>query len=94
MLNLDKTIVIALDPEHLRNILSKDKATLDSIALASSTTVKNLRVIFDQTMFFNYHIKHVSDTYVILLTLGTSQKDEKNLSLHLLLPGKNIAILH
>ncbi|WP_213056246.1 hypothetical protein, partial [Escherichia coli] len=35
---------------------------LDGITLASSTTVKNLGVIFDQDMFFNSHIKQISRT--------------------------------
>ncbi|XP_037607481.1 uncharacterized protein LOC119477468 [Sebastes umbrosus] len=62
MLNSDKTEVIVLGPERLRNKLSNDIVTLDGIALASSTTVRNLGVIFDQDMPFNSHIKQTSRT--------------------------------
>ena len=37
-------------------------ATLDGITLASSTTVRNLGVIFDQDLSFNSHIKQTSRT--------------------------------
>ncbi|XP_074496841.1 uncharacterized protein LOC141770891 [Sebastes fasciatus] len=62
MLNSDKTEVIVLGPEHLRNKLSNDIVTLDGIALASSTTVRNLGVVFHQDMSFNSHIKQTSRT--------------------------------
>ncbi len=62
MLNSDKTEVIVLGPKHLRDALSKDIVSLDGIALASSTTVRNLGVIFDQDMSFNSHIKQISRT--------------------------------
>ena len=62
LLNSDKTEVIVLGPQHLRNTLSNDMATLDGITLASSTTVRNLGVIFDQDMSFSYHIKQISRT--------------------------------
>uniref|UniRef100_A0A8C3GA23 Reverse transcriptase domain-containing protein n=1 Tax=Cyclopterus lumpus TaxID=8103 RepID=A0A8C3GA23_CYCLU len=42
MLNSDKTEVILLGPEHLRDQLSGDVVSVDGIALASNTTVKNL----------------------------------------------------
>ena len=47
MLNSDKTEVIVLGPKHLRNSLSTDIVTLDGIAVACRTTVRNLGVIFD-----------------------------------------------
>ena len=53
MLNSDKTEV------HLRNSLSRDLVTLDGITLASSSTVKNLGVVFDQDLSFNVHIKQI-----------------------------------
>ena len=62
LLNSDKTEVIVLGPKHLRNTLSNDIATLDGITLASSTTVRNLGVIFDQDLSFNSHIKQISRT--------------------------------
>ena len=42
--------------------ISNDITTLDDITLASSTTVRNLGVIFDQDLSFNYHIKQTSMT--------------------------------
>ena len=60
MLNTDKTEVIVLGPEHLRNKLTNDVATLNGIALASSSSVKNLGVVFDQDMSFISHIKQTS----------------------------------
>ena len=62
LLNSDKTEVIVFGPKHLRDTLSNDIATLDGITLASSTTVRNLGVIFDQEMTFNSHIKQISKT--------------------------------
>uniref|UniRef100_A0A8D0CS33 Reverse transcriptase domain-containing protein n=3 Tax=Sander lucioperca TaxID=283035 RepID=A0A8D0CS33_SANLU len=62
MLNSNKTEVIVLGPKHHRTSLSKYIATLDGIALASSTTVRNLGVIFDQDLSFNAHLKQTSRT--------------------------------
>uniref|UniRef100_A0A3Q3MWN2 Reverse transcriptase domain-containing protein n=1 Tax=Mastacembelus armatus TaxID=205130 RepID=A0A3Q3MWN2_9TELE len=62
LLNSEKTEVIIFGLKNLRNNFSKIIATLDGIALASSTTVKNLGVIFDQDMYFNSHIKQISRT--------------------------------
>uniref|UniRef100_A0A668VFS2 Cyclic nucleotide-binding domain-containing protein n=1 Tax=Oreochromis aureus TaxID=47969 RepID=A0A668VFS2_OREAU len=59
LLNSDKTEVIVLGPENLRNMVSKQILTLDGITLASSNTVRNLGVIFDQDMSFNAHIKQI-----------------------------------
>ena len=61
-LNSDKTEVIVFGPKHLRNSLSNQIVTLDGIALASSSTVKNLGVTFDQDMSFNLHIKQICRT--------------------------------
>ena len=46
----------------LRDTLSDEITTLDGINLASSSTVRNLGVIFDQDMSFNSHIKQISKT--------------------------------
>ncbi|XP_070840477.1 uncharacterized protein, partial [Chaetodon trifascialis] len=62
MLNSDKTEVIVVGPKYLRKSLSDDIAAMDGIALASSTTVKNLGVIFDQDMCFHSHVKQISRT--------------------------------
>ncbi|XP_029297016.1 uncharacterized protein LOC115014371, partial [Cottoperca gobio] len=62
MLNTDKTEVIILGPKRLRNAFSNDIEGLDGINLASSTTVRNLGVIFDQDLSFNCHIKQISRT--------------------------------
>ncbi|KAI3367040.1 hypothetical protein L3Q82_009670 [Scortum barcoo] len=60
LLNSDKTEVILLGPKHLRNTFSPKIALLDGINWASSTTVRNLCVLFDQDMSFDTHIKHIS----------------------------------
>ncbi|XP_054865229.1 uncharacterized protein LOC129348587 [Amphiprion ocellaris] len=62
LLNSDQTEVILFGPKHLRKLLSKHIVTLDGITLASSTTVRNLGVIFDQDMSFNSHIKQICRT--------------------------------
>jgi len=62
MLNFDKTEVILIGPEHLRDQLSGDVVSVDGIALASNTTVKNLGVIFDRDLSFNSHVKQISRT--------------------------------
>ena len=58
-LNFDKTEVNALDPKHIRDSLS-NKVNLDGIA--SSSTVRNLGVIFDQELSFKLHVKQISTT--------------------------------
>ncbi len=60
MLNSDKTEVIVLGPKHLRSTLPNDIITVNDITLASSTTVRNLRVIFDQDLSFDSHSKQTS----------------------------------
>uniref|UniRef100_A0A8P4KSI9 Reverse transcriptase domain-containing protein n=1 Tax=Dicentrarchus labrax TaxID=13489 RepID=A0A8P4KSI9_DICLA len=62
MLNSEKNEILVLGPKNLRDSLSKDIVTLDGINLASSTTVRNLGVIFDQDLSFNSHIKQTSRT--------------------------------
>ena len=57
MLNSDKTEVIVLGPKHIRDSLSSNIVNLDIITLASSTTVRNLGVIFDQDFSFNSYVK-------------------------------------
>ena len=42
--------------------MSSHVITLDGITLASSTTVRNCTVIFDQDLTFDSHIKQVSRT--------------------------------
>ena len=60
MLNSGKTEVIVLGPKHIRDSLSSNIVNLDGITLASSTTVRNLGVIFDQDLSFNSHVKQIS----------------------------------
>lgn len=62
LLNSDKTEVILFGPERFREKLSSYIVTLDGISLASSSTVRNLGVIFDQNLSFDAHIKLVSRT--------------------------------
>ncbi|XP_061586908.1 uncharacterized protein LOC133451780, partial [Cololabis saira] len=52
LLNSDKTEVIILGPEHLRK-------GLDGVAMASSATVRNLGVIFDQDLSFKPYVNQV-----------------------------------
>ena len=66
LFNSDKTEVIVFGPKHVRDSLSNHLVLLDGITLASSTTVKNLGVIFDQDMSFNSHIKQVTRTAFLL----------------------------
>ena len=49
-------------PKQHRNTLSNDITTVDGFTLASSSTVRNLGVIFDPDMSFNSHIKQLSRT--------------------------------
>ena len=56
MLNSDKTEIIVLNPKHFRDSLSNRIVDLDGIALASSTTGRNLGVMFDQELSFNSHV--------------------------------------
>ena len=51
-----------LVPEHIRDSLSSNIVNLDGITLASSTSIRNLDVIFDQELSFNSHIKQISTT--------------------------------
>ena len=62
LLNSDKTEVIILGTQHLRNKLSNNIIYSDGITLTSSTTVKNLGVIFDEDLSFKSHIKQISRT--------------------------------
>ncbi len=62
LLNSDKTEVIVLGPKHLRSTLPNDIVMLNDITLASSTTARNLGVIFDQDLSFDSHIKQTSRT--------------------------------
>ena len=62
LLNSDKTEVVLFGPERFRENLSSYIVTLDGIPLASSSTVRNLGVVFDQNLLFDAHIKQVSRT--------------------------------
>ena len=62
LLNSEKTEVIILGPKHLREKLYDHIVTLDDITMASSSTVRNLGVTFDQEMSFDSHIKLISRT--------------------------------
>lgn len=46
LLLTNQKFLLLLGPKHLRDTLCNDIATLDDITLASSTTVRNLGVIF------------------------------------------------
>ncbi|CAJ1086723.1 RNA-directed DNA polymerase from mobile element jockey [Xyrichtys novacula] len=62
MLNSDKTEVLVLGPKHLREAFSSNLATFDGISLASSPTVRNLGVLFDQELSFSSHIQQIFRT--------------------------------
>uniref|UniRef100_A0A672G2J3 Reverse transcriptase domain-containing protein n=1 Tax=Salarias fasciatus TaxID=181472 RepID=A0A672G2J3_SALFA len=55
-LNPGKTEVIILGPHKLRECLSKQIITLDNVSVSSSSTVRNLGVLFDQDISFKAHI--------------------------------------
>ena len=57
-----QTEVIIFGPEHFREKLTIYIITLNGFSLASSTTVRNLGVIFDLNLSFDAHIKQVSRT--------------------------------
>ena len=61
MLNSNK-IEVLLGPILMIDSLSNHIVNLDGMALASSTTVRNLGVIFDQEVAFNSHVKQLSRT--------------------------------
>ena len=62
LLNSDKTEVIIFGPEHFREKSSSYIVTLHGISLASSSTVRNLGVIFDQNLSFDADVKQVFRT--------------------------------
>uniref|UniRef100_A0A669FAZ4 Reverse transcriptase domain-containing protein n=1 Tax=Oreochromis niloticus TaxID=8128 RepID=A0A669FAZ4_ORENI len=64
LLNSDKTEVIVLGPENLRNMVSKQILTLDGITLASSNTVKTLESFLTRTC----PSAHILNKYVRLLS--------------------------
>uniref|UniRef100_A0A8C6SKQ3 Reverse transcriptase domain-containing protein n=1 Tax=Neogobius melanostomus TaxID=47308 RepID=A0A8C6SKQ3_9GOBI len=56
LLNPDKTEVIILGPQKLRESLSQQIISLDNVSVSTSSTVKNLGVLFDQDLSFKTHI--------------------------------------
>lgn len=62
LLNPHKTEVIISGPQRLRDPLSEQTLTLDSISISSTPIVKNLGVLFDQDLSFNSHIKQTCKT--------------------------------
>ncbi|XP_034541124.1 uncharacterized protein LOC117814108, partial [Notolabrus celidotus] len=60
LLNSGKTEVIVIGPKHLRETFSNNISTLDGISLASSTSARNLGVLFDQDLSFNSQIQQIS----------------------------------
>ena len=68
LLNSDKTEVIIFGPERFREKLSSYIVTLDGFSLASSSTVRNLGVIFYQNRSFDAHIKLVSRIPVLRIS--------------------------
>lgn len=64
-LNNDKTENIIFGPKSHINVPANQIAILDSITLASSNTVKNLGVIFDEDMSSNADIKQICSTALL-----------------------------
>lgn len=62
LLNPDKTEVILLGPQSLRDTLSEQIITLDNVSVSTCSTVKNLGVLFDQDLSFKAHIKQACRT--------------------------------
>ncbi len=62
LLNPDKTEVIILGPQRLRDSVSEQIITLDNVRVSSSSTVKSLGVTFDQDPSFKAHINQVCKT--------------------------------
>jgi hypothetical protein len=62
LLNPDKTEVIILGPQKLRESLSEQIISLDNMILSTSSTVKNLGVLFDQDLSFKAHINQACKT--------------------------------
>ncbi len=64
LLNPDKTEVIVLGPKHLRDSLSNQIISLDNVCVASSSTVRNLGVLYDQKLSFKAHINQACKTFI------------------------------
>lgn len=62
LLNPDKTEVILLGPQRLRETLSEQIITLDNVSVSPCSTVKNLGVLFDQDLSFKAHINQACRT--------------------------------
>ena len=62
LLNSEKTEVIVTGPKKHRDSLSDQLASLDNVSVASSSTVKNLGVVFDQDLSFAAHINQACRT--------------------------------
>ena len=56
-LNQDKTEVLVIGPEAMREKLN---FKLETLALKPSDKVKNLGVVFDSNLTFEHHIKHIT----------------------------------
>ena len=62
LLNPDKTEVIVLGPKYLRDSLSNQIISLDNVCVSSSSTVRNLGVLFDRELSFKAHINQACRT--------------------------------
>uniref|UniRef100_A0A672ZI91 Reverse transcriptase domain-containing protein n=1 Tax=Sphaeramia orbicularis TaxID=375764 RepID=A0A672ZI91_9TELE len=62
LLNPEKTEVIIIGPKNARDSLSDQTVTLDNVSVASSTTVRNLGVLFDPDLSFKPHINQACRT--------------------------------
>ena len=62
LLNPEKTEVIIIGPKSVRDSFTDQIVTLDNVRVASSTTVKNVGVLFDQDLSFTAHINQACKT--------------------------------
>ncbi len=65
-LNQDKTEVLVIGPEALREKLN---FKLEALALNSSENGKNLGVVFDSNLTFEHHIRHILKMFFIILKI-------------------------
>ncbi|KAK7906725.1 hypothetical protein WMY93_015337 [Mugilogobius chulae] len=59
-LNCNKTEIILIGPKSLTNANSSLTLSIDGTPVSSSSHLQNLGIIFDQTLSYEHHIKHIT----------------------------------
>lgn len=90
----DTTWVIVLGPEHIRMSLSNYIITLNSIALAPSTNIRNIRVIFKQNMSFSSHVKYISRSELVILLKSSNLLTYKALNVQVSPYVKKLIVIY